>query len=387
MKVRGFMILTFFLISILLFLHGCGGDDDEPEPVEKPPEKLTVDAKELEAVSEDEITDLKFHQNIWLIASSGFQIRIYDTEKKLLALLTGHPGIVETIALSSDDSDNFSIAAGCSDGTIRSWDAKKVKMDIEDKGPEGILRFTAENGTYYQDISEGQKPGVKALAFSPMDSKLLASGDEAPDIKLWDTKAEAAPDKCDILTGHSNMVTTLTFSGDGTLLASGSLDEEVRVWDHDKRRTEKIFPDHDDEITALVFLNVDSLFGMPGTFLASGSKKSQIMLWNLKKEGIDGQKRIAALPPDSEQEVTHEVTTLAFLTSKKLLVSGTSKGEIHFWDVSTTDSLKVPSKSLRKHDSSITTLAVSSEGAKLASGSADGIIHILTEEEFPRPFE
>ena len=304
MKVRGFMTLTFFLISILLFLHGCGGDDnDEPEPVEKPPEKLTLDAKQLEAVSEDEITDLKFFRDVWLIASSSFEIRIYDAEKRLLALLTEHPGIVETIALSND-SDNFLIAAGCSDGTIRSWDANKVETQINQKGPEEILRFTLENESYYQDISKRQSVGVKTLAFSLTDSKLLASGDEAPDIKLWDIKAEGTPSKYNILTGHNDMVTVLTFSDDGTLLASGSLDEEVRVWDHEKSRTEKIFPDHDDEVTALVFLDVDRLFGMTGTFLASGSKDSKIMLWNLKEEGDDAQKPIAVLPHDSEQEVT-----------------------------------------------------------------------------------
>ena len=383
MKVRGFMTLTFFLISILLFLHGCGGDDNgEPEPDKKDPERLTVDAKELEAVSEDQITDLKFFRDVWLIASSSFEIRIYDAEKRLLALFTEHPGIVETIALS-DDSDNFFIAAGCSDGTIRSWDANKVETQINQKEPEEILRFTPENESYYRDISKKQSVGVKTLVFSPADSKLLASGDEAPDIKLWDLKAEATSDKFVILTGHNNMVTALTFLYDGTLLASGSIDEEVRVWDHGKRRTEKIFPDHDDEITGLVFLDVDRLFGMTGTFLASGSKDSKIMLWNLKEEGDDAQKPIAVLPHDSEQEVT----TLAFLASKKLLVSGTSKGEIHFWDASTTDPPKVPSESLRKHDSSVTALAVSSEGTKLASGSADGIIHILTEEEFPQLFE
>ena len=386
MKVRGFMTLMFFLISILLFLHGCGGDDEvEPDPPEKPPERLTVDAKELEVVSEDEITDLKFFRDVWLIASSSFEIRIYDAEKRLLALLTEHPGIVETIALS-DDSDNLFIAAGCSDGTIRSWNAKTVETQINQKKPKEILRFTAQNENYYQD-NKDLMGGIKTLAFSPTDSKLLASGDEAPDIKLWDIKAEGTPSKYDILTGHNNMVTTLTFSDDGTLLASGSLDEEVRVWDHEKRRTEKIFPDHDDEITALVFLDVDRLFGMTGTFLASGSKDSKIMLWNLEKEGDDAQKPIAVLPHDSEQEVTQEVTTLAFLTSKKLLVSGTSKGEIRFWDVSATDATKVPSESLRKHDSSVTALAVSSEGTKIASGSADGIIHILTEEEFPQLFE
>jgi WD40 repeat protein len=77
---------------------------------------------------------------------------------------------------------------------------------------------------------EGHTSYVTSVAFSP-DGKLLASGSDWPDntIKLWEV---ATGQEVRTLKGHSCWkVLSVAFSPDGNLLASGSADGTIKLWD------------------------------------------------------------------------------------------------------------------------------------------------------------
>ncbi len=69
---------------------------------------------------------------------------------------------------------------------------------------------------------------VTGLAFTP-DGSLLASSSQDATVRLWD--AATAQSVGLPLTGHSKWISSLDISPDGKVLASASADQTVRIWD------------------------------------------------------------------------------------------------------------------------------------------------------------
>jgi len=76
-------------------------------------------------------------------------------------------------------------------------------------------------------IQTGHADHIGIIAFAP-DGRLLASGSSDNTVRLWDT---ATATELRALKGHTRPVLSLAFARDGRVLASGSADTTIRLWD------------------------------------------------------------------------------------------------------------------------------------------------------------
>ena len=104
----------------------------------------------------------------------------------------------------------------------------------------------------------------------PNDQLAVGSGQN---IKIWSplTKQDGP---IRTLTGHSSLVYCLALSPDNTILASGSWDNNVMLWDYTSEKTSFMtLEGHKDWVNSLCFVS--------NQILASGSDDETIKIWNV----------------------------------------------------------------------------------------------------------
>ena len=73
---------------------------------------------------------------------------------------------------------------------------------------------------------QGHGDMVKSVSFSP-DGRLVASGSQERSVRLWDVETGAG---VKTLEGHGGTVFSVCFSPDGKQVASGGHDQTARLW-------------------------------------------------------------------------------------------------------------------------------------------------------------
>ncbi len=144
--------------------------------------------------------------------------------------------------------------------------------------------WNTETGTEDPPLSdEGHAAPVSALALVQPDAAalglteaypVLASGDTDGVVILWDP---AARTQTDILQGHTDAITSLALSLEGSLLASGSADGTVRFWNVATGEGMAVITAHTDAIINLTF-------NAEGTLLISASADGTTRIWGLPQE-------------------------------------------------------------------------------------------------------
>jgi WD40 repeat protein len=155
-------------------------------------------------------------------------------------------------------------------------------------------------------------------------------------------------------TGHSGTVWDAAFSPDGEMLASGSVDGTVKIWQKKDGQIARTLQ-HPMGVTALAY-------SPDGNYLATGSYDSYVRLWRV----ADG----ALLKTFSGHSET--VWAVAFSPDGKTIASGGEDTSIKLWDVAQGSLLRT----LEGHALNVWAVAFSPDGSRLASGSFDKTIKL-----------
>ena len=92
----------------------------------------------------------------------------------------------------------------------------------------GIVLLYFVTFSFAQDVTILDHGGaVQSVAFSPVDTSIVASAGEHGTLKVWNLREDTVK----TLTGHTDTVNSVAFSPDGRLLVSGSTDGTIKIWD------------------------------------------------------------------------------------------------------------------------------------------------------------
>ena len=210
-------------------------------------------------------------------------------------------------------------------------------------------------GKCYQTL-RGHANSVCAVAFSP-DDRTLASGSEDQTVKLYDVNTGECRHT---LRGHTSRIWSVAFSPDGQTLASGSEDYTIKIWDVNTAQCRQTLQAHTSWVCAVAFSpippNPPSLGGQGG-ILASGSYDQTVKLWDLKTgeclQTLAGH--------------TNWVWSVAFSPDGQILASGSGDHSVKLWDVRRGKCYCT----LEGHTSRVWSVAFSPDGQMLASASSD----------------
>jgi WD40 repeat protein/transcriptional regulator with XRE-family HTH domain len=253
-----------------------------------------------------------------------------------LKTYSGHQNWVMSVAVSRDGQ---SLISGSGDQTIKLWDTKTGQC---------LKTFI------------GHDQAVWSVALSN-GGKTLVSSSSDQTVKLWDVETGQC---LKTLAGHTNRVYSVAWSPNGQTIASGSFDASVRLWDVESGQCSKTLSGHTKQVYAIAWSPIPPLTplnkGGEGGIVASGSGDRTIRLWDVRT----GQCLRTLLGHENW------VYAVAWSPDGQILASGSGDHTVKLWSVSTGQCLKT----LAGHSTWVWSVAFSPDGQILASSSGDRTI-------------
>ena len=224
---------------------------------------------------------------------------------------------------------------------------------LQDKS---IRLYLADTGEEMQRMQDDFL--CTSIAFSPKGD-ILASGSVERVVKLWDIRTG---DCLATLEGHEYPVLALAFSPDGNELVSGSGDTTLMTWDLENHARLHHMKGHG-------FYVVTCDWDPQGNRIVSGSVDANICEWDANSGEMIHR----------HNEHRAAVQKVRFTLDGSWLASGSSDLHIILWDTSGTP-MKVE-HILQGHSSEVRALSFSEDGKYLASGSSDKTVYLWDTEK------
>ncbi len=156
-------------------------------------------------------------------------------------------------------------------------------------------------------------------------------------------------------TFHTLRVTAVVWSPDGKLVASGSLDRTVQVWDAETGAHVTTYSGHRDGVSAVAW-------SPDGKYIASGALDATTQVW----ESRTGR------PVLTYQGHHATVNAVAWSPDGSLIVTGSDDGTAQVWKAQSGELVTA----FNGHSGPVTTAQWSPDGKRIASGGTDGTAQV-----------
>lgn len=247
--------------------------------------------------------------------------------------------------------DGQKFLSGSCDMTLKLWDTVDPNFLVEFKGVRGQI--------FAVDITS--------------DGKYAVTGGRSADgkrglLQLWDMETYKEVRQ---LSGHTNTVTCVKFSPEGTFLASGSRDGTVVIWDVQTGREVRTLKEAGSSVMAVAFSDHGSRLLSAGTLNGEGA----IRQWDLDK----GELLTQIVAP------SRRVTSVAFLNEVRMISSSGRvfasetidvDSHVRVWDLE----MKRESGSFLGNQEGVSSLALSFDRKYVFCASGDGTMQLREVE-------
>ncbi|HJV09579.1 MAG TPA: WD40 repeat domain-containing protein, partial [Acidimicrobiales bacterium] len=322
--------------------------------------------------------DVAFSPDGRLLATTGDdgRVRLWDARTgAAMGAEMRHQGVSASARFSPDGT--MLVTTGFEDRTVRLWKVPSGAplgdpIEVDEEGSQNAI-FSPDGRTVAAitevtrdvvliDVATRRRAGpvlrlpeeehdsLTQVAFSP-DGRTIATGTEAGGIRFWD--ARTRKQRGQPLAGHAAFVRTLSYSPDGSMLASGAEDSSgVLLWDtaSGRRIGTPLVAHPGAESNVLRFIG-------KGTGLLSYSP-TEVAVWDLEGVAL-GQRVVRA----------HDgrVYELAVSPDGRLLASaGVDDGSVRLWDIARRRPVGEP---IRSGEPAVTDVSFSHDGRLLAVGT------------------